>query len=188
MALIRREFSWIVERVTACFAWWNMSNHDYGLTAYRRPLAIAAIIAVVLVGCGGGPSPSDVVNDFVNAYAKGDIKKACSLYERDGEGNMTDALQNTARNADDLRAIDAAFAGRNDPAGYCLANVGLTRKWDPDPSRVTSMKITDVDQDEEHAKVSSSLGTWTLHEVDGGWKLSNADPVIPPHLRPPSAS
>lgn len=151
-----------------------------------RNSILALAVSLTVVGCGSSSSsPEDAVRSFTKAYAAGDVEKACSYYDQQGEGRMTQALADAAGESNGAIAeMTKALSAVKDRDGICPANLGLIRRWDPDPGRATKLTVKDTDSDKEQASVETSAGTWKLHEVDGQWKLSNVDPVIPADLAP----
>lgn len=147
-----------------------------------RTFILLLAAASVLAGCGSS-SPEDTVSAFTEAYAADDVEKACSYFDQDGPGGLTDALVEAAGDNPEANAqIEQALGNVKDENDVCTANLGLVRRWDPDPSRTTRAAVKDTDADGENATVSTSEGEWTLQEVDGDWKVSNLDAVIPSRL------
>lgn len=140
----------------------------------------------MLAGCGGATdSPDSVVQSLAGAYAKGDIAGACKFFEQEGEGRVSDALYAAAAdNEAALKQAEQVFGAMKPADGVCPPNLMLLRRWDPAPDRAAKAEIRDVDSGDERATVSTSVGTWELHEVDGEWRVSKLDPLIPAALTP----
>lgn len=126
--------------------------------ARRTRLLGALAVVLALAGCGGGPSPEDTVEEFVQAAADGDYAQVCELLDPE----YLDAVEAEGSSCAEVMA-DTAEEG----SGSLIA--------DADQLEVGEATVS---EDEQSAMVETSYdgneGAITLVKVDDEWRVSLA--------------
>ncbi len=132
--------------------------------ATARRLTTAIALAVLVVGCGNyPPSPTEIVNDYLNALAEGNYASACAM------------LNPQARAA--LQTATGPRVPCNEVFARCLPNRSTILKQDQSQLFYANID-TSIQGSSADAKVSGTAVANALHEVTlekgrSGWQLSS---------------
>jgi peptidyl-prolyl cis-trans isomerase B (cyclophilin B) len=117
--------------------------------------------AAALTGCGKSDEDKikNVLQDYNAALVDGDGKKACSLFDAEGQRRLVNSLKSLAPTSS---ATDCA---------QLIRDVSATIT-DDNGKRIKALKITNVKVNGDKATAQSGVLT-TLVKKDGDWKVTN---------------
>ncbi|HEX8073739.1 MAG TPA: DUF4878 domain-containing protein [Thermoleophilaceae bacterium] len=132
------------------------------MTRARAIAVPAAIAALALGGCGGGESDDakSALQDYVDAFAKGDGDRACSLLTKSTRDTFAARVAPITKSKDCATSIDK-----------------LSKQAGPELlGALKDAKVSDVKVDGDRAtaklKSGSSTTTTQLRKEDGDWKVA----------------